>query len=621
MNLKTEALSSAQTDIAQSRPGRQAPQRRVCHFPPSSPAAIMCHYSHTATLCSILALVLLVSSSHALVDMELDARPPRGEWVDIGPASNDEMIELTFAVRQQNLVALEATLLERSDPRQARYGQWLSRDAVHALVAPRAADIAVVRDFLARHSVPDTAVEAATPNSDMIVARVSVRVAERLLDARYRSLRHTRTAHTVVRCTDSGYRLPLDVAAAIDFVAPTVRLPSMRGIKTFNNKNQNTTAPRELVNNPKSLRALYGVGETQGAGKGSKNRAAVTAFLEQHYAEASLAEFYRLFCSKQVPCGIDRSVQATVTTRGDGWRGAGGGVEAMLDIEYITALGAGVATEFWGFSGRSPNNSNNEPFLKWLQLVANTSDAAVPNLFSTSYGEDEDTVSEAWALRTNVEFQKTGARGISLLYASGDSGAAGDDGCKGSKFVPQWPSGSPYVTAVGGTHGGGATSGNEEEAVGLSSGGFSNRWARPSWQKEAVAEYKKTAAKQLPDAGKYNATGRGFPDISAQAVNFIVVDDLVPLPGVAGTSCASPTASGVITLLNELRLANNKPALGFLNPFIYQNMDAWNDIVAGSNGGCGINDQGFPAVKGWDAVTGAGTPNYPKLAKAVQSLR
>ena len=30
----------------------------------------------------------------------------------------------------------------------------------------------------------------------------------------------------------------------------------------------------------------------------------------------------------------------------------------MLDIEYINALGAGVDTEFWGFSGNNPTRSS-----------------------------------------------------------------------------------------------------------------------------------------------------------------------------------------------------------------------------------------------------------------------
>merc|ERR1712187_617946 len=112
-----------------------------------------------------------------------------------------------------------------------------------------------------------------------------------------------------------------------------------------------------------------------------------------------------------------------------------------------TGMVGGVEAEFWGFSGVSPDNADNEPFMKWLSTVASTSDDEVPLVFSTSYGEDENSWSESAAQRLNVEFQKMGARGISLLYASGDEGA----NCKGNKFVPEGPGSSPYVTAVGGT--------------------------------------------------------------------------------------------------------------------------------------------------------------------------
>jgi subtilase family serine protease len=40
-----------------------------------------------------------------------------------------------------------------------------------------------------------------------------------------------------------------------------------------------------------------------------------------------------------------------------------------------------------------------------------------------------------------------GVRGLSILFASGDSGA----GCANHTFVPNFPASSPYVTAVGGT--------------------------------------------------------------------------------------------------------------------------------------------------------------------------
>lgn len=286
----------------------------------------------------------------------------------------------------------------------------------------------------------------------------------------------------------------------------------------------------------------------------------------------------------------------------------------MLDIEYITGVGGEIETEFWGFGGKSPDNPDNEPFMKWLAQVSGTSDSDVPKLFSTSYGEGESTWSESAAQRLNAEFMKAGARGISLLYASGDSGAT----CKGNKFTPNMPASSPYVTAVGGTQPAtGYPSPNSETAIGLSSGGFSNYWATPEWQKDAVAAYLKQSGVPSSSDRGYNASGRGFPDIAAQATNFCVT----PFGcGVAGTSCASPTAAGVIGLLNDLRLQNGKGTLGFLNPLLYQNANAFFDVTEGSSSGCGFSANGWPAKKGWDAVTGLGTPNYEKLAKIVVSL-
>ncbi len=48
---------------------------------------------------------------------------------------------------------------------------------------------------------------------------------------------------------------------------------------------------------------------------------------------------------------------------------------------------------------------------------------------------------------------------------------------------------------------------------------------------------------------------------------------------VDGTSCAAPTFSGIVALLNDVRLNLGKPPLGFLNPLFYQNPTAFNDIV------------------------------------------
>jgi len=234
---------------------------------------------------------------------------------------------------------------------------------------------------------------------------------------------------------------------------------------------------------------------------------------------------------------------------------------------------------------------------------------------STSYGEDELSVSLDYANSCNTEFQKNGARGISFLFSSGDSGVGSDAGSC-TRFVAQWPAASPYVTAVGGTTGTGP-----ETGATLSSGGFSDRWPQQQWQANAIKTFLSTST-SLPDASRYNASGRGFPDVAAQATGFVIVYNGASLNGVAGTSCSSPTFSGIISLLNDLRFEAKKNPLGFLNPLIYQTgvstPDAFQDITAGDNPGCGT--KGFTAMAGWDPVTGYGTPNYANLAKVISQL-
>lgn len=356
-------------------------------------------------------------------------------------------------------------------------------------------------------------------------------------------------------------------------------------------------------NTPKNLRTLHSIGDAEGK---SDTPQAVTAFLKQYYSQSALQQFWTTYCSG-INCG--KGLPKLV---GDATTGSPG-VESMLDIETITGVAGNVPSEFWGFSGNSPDNVENEPFMKWLEEVANTADADIPKIFSTSYGEDENSWSEAAANRLNTEFMKVGARGISLLFASGDEGA----NCVGGKYKPETPSSSPYVTAVGGTT---PTSGfpqpGSEKAVGLSSGGFSDYWGMPDYQKDAVAGYLSQSGLPSPSLG-YNTSGRAYPDIAAQATNFCVT----PFGcGVSGTSCASPTAGGIIGLLNDLRAQNGKSSLGFLNPLLYSlSSDHFQDITTGASSGCTFQ-QGWPAKEGWDAVTGLGTLNYAKLSQAVLDL-
>jgi len=356
-------------------------------------------------------------------------------------------------------------------------------------------------------------------------------------------------------------------------------------------------APQALVS-PTTLRKLYSVGSyVASSGKSSQ---AVASFLEQYYSPKDLSAFFK----KYDPASVSRNV--TVVGPNDA---SNPGIEASLDIEYIMAMGAGVDTTFWYQAGRQPGNADNEPFLDFLYQLSNTSNA--PWVFSISYGDNEDTVDSDYAQRVNVEFQKAGVRGVSILASSGDGGVSGSQPTSCQQFIPTYPAASPWVTAVGGT-----TGQTTEKGASLSGGGFSNRWARPDYQKAAVENYLKTAH-GLPDTSLFNTTGAGFPDVAAQAEDYVIVCAGFTQP-VSGTSCSSPAFAGIVSLLNDIRLAKGKPTLGFLNPLFYANAGAFNDVVSGSNPGCSTD--GFPATAGWDPVTGLGSPNFAKLAQVVGNL-
>lgn len=129
---------------------------------------------------------------------------------------------------------------------------------------------------------------------------------------------------------------------------------------------------------------------------------------------------------------------------------------------------------------------------------------------------------------------------------------------------------------------------------------------------------KAAASGQIPDSSFYNATGRGYPDVSAlggQTNPYCVAVRGGSFSGVAGTSASCPVVAGLFAQLNDIKLAKGDAPLGFLNPFIYQNAQCFNDVNDGSMNNCNFGTTGFYALDGWDAATGHGTPNFSCLAK------
>lgn len=138
---------------------------------------------------------------------------------------------------------------------------------------------------------------------------------------------------------------------------------------------------------------------------------------------------------------------------------AGKDLEGNLDAETI--LGMTWPTPLTAYStGGNPSyipdkltvNNTNEPYLTWLQYIL--AQPNIPPVISISYGDDEQTVPYSYATAVCNSFAQLGARGVSVLLASGDNGVGPgadcftNDGKNTTTFLPIFPGGcvsSPIV--------------------------------------------------------------------------------------------------------------------------------------------------------------------------------
>lgn len=291
------------------------------------------------------------------------------------------------------------------------------------------------------------------------------------------------------------------------------------------------------------------------------------------------------------------------------------GIEANLDVQYAGSISSSVPMTYYSTAGRGQflggGTNTNEPYLEFLNYLLALPAASLPNTLSISYGDDESTVPLSYATNACNLFSQLGARGVSILISSGDSGVGTTCKVNGkTSFTTAFPASCPWVTTVGGT-----TGNSPENAWSSGGGGFSEVFGRPDYQNATVNKWLTSDTTHSAVTKYFNSSGRAYPDISAQATNFVIVAS-GSTQSVSGTSCSAPTTAGIFQLLNSARIASGKKGLGFLNPWLYNTASTgFTDIKNGKIGGCSgvITGAGFSAVTGWDPATGLGTPNYEAL--------
>ncbi|KAM9960447.1 hypothetical protein ACTFIW_009588 [Dictyostelium discoideum] len=527
-------------------------------------------------------------------------------------------IELTFGIRQRNVIELEDFVWRVSDPNDSLYGSYKTFEEIKEWVKPLDESIDAVKNWLIENDINEFTV---TKSGDFIRTTVSIDKAEELLSVRYNKMVHKSSKQSFFRSLDP-YTIPRELYDHIDFIGGVNHLPLLsprpkessgsvggkvngigyeleslknnKQIKSFNDKKVAARNGDPYLS-PDLIRKEMNVSQTSTNSTHLGNSQAIAQFLKEYFSPSDLKNFQYRFGME--PSQVDNIIGPN--------QNLNPGLETTLDIQYIMAMAPDVPTWIVSTGGL---HEGQEPFLDWL--VDLSSNPKLPLVHSISYGDDESSIGLAYTDRVDTEFKKYAAMGRTIVFSSGDFGVGCNDDC--DSFSPGWPASSRFVLAVGGVikKKDGSIIGDE-----ISGGGFSNYFSRPWYQVDECSSYIEWLNGSL--SSFYNQSGRGFPDISSFSENVIILykDKLMPI---GGTSASAPIIAGLLSLINDQRLQKNQSPIGLFNPLLYKiardHPNSFLDIDFGENNyKCCTN--GFKSKSGWDPVTGLGLPNFDELVK------
>jgi len=573
----------------------------------------------------VLALALLALSVNAGVLFQRTT-VPKG-WVMLGAAPSHAHINFTLGLATQNSAELESLFWAVSDPESDQYLQYPTAAELEERFGASQEDRTAVTEWLQQAGVHAKQIKHV---SSSIKVRTLVHTAAKLFNTEIRHFRHNTTGAVTYKAW-GAYSLPKAIHQRVELVTGISSFPVAR-----RNPYKLPGAGRADIDEaviPQTVANLYGI-RSQSVGSSSATQG-VVEYEGQYFNNNDTARFakdvgYTTRNTTIRPIPASHVVGTNMPSQP--------GVESTLDVQWMQAVNLEATTWFWIEDGQG-----------WLYEfgthILNVTNP--PQVLSTSYGwweGDQCAIdgtecqllgvdSLGYTAAVNKLFQKIGLRGISMLVASGDSGANSrtDDFCQTPQLRPEFPASSPFVTTVGATqivngsysvpHAPAICNGKTlncvwngtEQAVSYgysgftSGGGFSNvsGATRPKYQDAAVSAYLSSGV-QLPPASYFNAAGRGEPDVAAVGHNgYIVVGGEAQLVG--GTSMSSPIFAAVVSLLNEIALSQTEVPLGFVNPLLYRmaadQPSTFTDVTVGDNicteYGCRDTCKGFYAAPGW----------------------
>ncbi|WNM34683.1 S53 family peptidase [Streptomyces sp. Li-HN-5-11] len=580
---------------------------------------------------------------------------------DKGAASNGAAVNLRVYLAGRDAAGLAAYAKAVADPSSASYGKYLSAKQAQARFGATKAQVAAVTSWL-----KSTGLKVTSVTQHYVAVSGDVAAAEKAFGTQLHNF--AKGSHTY-RAPEKSASVPEALKGAVLTVTgldnaphkanhddqlppPDAVFKNSGPFSSYYGSNIAKTLPSAYGQkipyaiqgySGKQLRAAYGAGKYTGKGV----RVAITdayasptiAFDAATYAKNHGDARWTTGQLRQV---LPASYTNTTDCKASGWYG-----EETLDVEAVHAVAPDANVTYVGAASCLDNDL--------LDSLSKVVDNHLADIVSNSWGDIEANQTPDLAAAYDQVFQFGAVEGIGFYFSSGDNGD--EVANTGTKQVDT-PANSAWVTAVGGTslavgkgdkyqwETGWGTEKATLSADGKSwtnfpgaytsgaGGGTSKTVPQPYYQKNVVPKALATANnaagnRVVPDIAAIADPNTGFsvgqtqtfPDGSQQYSEYRI----------GGTSLAAPVIAAVQALAQEAR---GGKAIGFANPTIYSKYGSklYHDVVDkptgkdlavarvdfvngfDATGGLSVSvrslgkDSSLQAVKGYDDVTGVGSP-------------
>ncbi|WEH35862.1 S53 family peptidase [Streptomyces sp. AM 4-1-1] len=582
---------------------------------------------------------------------------------DQGATADSGRVGIRVHLAGRDAKGLAAYAAAVSDPRSASYGKYLTAQQAQARFGATQRQIDQVRQWLTSNGLTVTSAD-----QHYVAATGTVASAERAFSTRLRDYRksgHTYHAPAVTASVPASLGDAVLAVSGLDnaphkashdetLPPPDDVFRNSGPFSSYYGSRTATSLPGAYGSKVpyavkgytgKQLRAAYGAGSWTGKG--------VTVAITDAYASPTIAQDADRYARRNGDAPYKRGqfsqllpsdYTATEECGASGWYG-----EETLDVEAVHAMAPAANILYVG--GASCYDAD---LLDSLNKVV---DHRLADIVSNSWGDVEANETPDVAAAYDQVFKMGAVEGIGFYFSSGDNGD--NVASTGTKQVDV-PSNSAWVTSVGGTslavgkhdsyqwETGWGTLNAPLAADGRSwtgfpgpytsgaGGGTSATVPQPAYQRGIVPDSLarangRTRMRTVPDIAAVGDPNTGFLVGQTQTLpdGSLGYDEY----RIGGTSLAAPVIAGVQALAQQARRG---VPLGFANPAIYQREHAgvYHDVTDhplgarrdlavarvdftnGHDAADGLltsvrslgKDSSLKAVRGYDDVTGVGTP-------------